>query len=62
MSYKIIILTLSLFFILGISMAQNPFPTPPPPPKSTPIDGGLSILLASGAVFGAKKLHDFRKK
>lgn len=28
------------------------------PPPCVPIDGGLSILLAAGAAFGGKKLHD----
>ncbi|MEL7146320.1 MAG: hypothetical protein AAFO69_08125 [Bacteroidota bacterium] len=30
------------------------------PPK-TPIDGGLSLLLAAGGVYGIKKLRDSRK-
>ena len=29
---------------------------------ATPIDGGLSILLAIGAAFGIKKNHRFEKK
>jgi hypothetical protein len=31
-------------------------------PPATPIDGGLSILLGAGAVYGAKKIFDGRKK
>jgi len=34
----------------------------PPPPPATPIDGGLSLLLAGGAAFGIKKILDSRKK
>jgi hypothetical protein len=30
-------------------------------PVGTPIDGGLSILLALGLGYGAKKVHDIRK-
>lgn len=29
---------------------------------SVPIDGGLSILVAAGIGYGAKRLHDQRKK
>ncbi len=29
---------------------------------NTPIDGGLSILLAAGVAYGAKKGYDMRKK
>jgi len=30
-------------------------------PPATPIDGGLSVLLAAGGVYGIKKIRDFRK-
>ena len=30
-------------------------------PPGTPIDGGLSLLLAAGGAYGAKKLMDKRK-
>ena len=31
-------------------------------PEPTPIDGGLTLLLAAGAGYGAKKWRDARKK
>lgn len=34
----------------------------PPAPPATPIDGGLSLLLAGSAVYGIKKVMDTRKK
>lgn len=34
----------------------------PPPPDDSPIDGGLSLLLAAGAAYGVKKYRDSRKK
>ncbi|MFK7952332.1 MAG: PID-CTERM protein-sorting domain-containing protein [Ekhidna sp.] len=43
----------SLLIILPV-MAQSP-------PPATPIDGGLSILLAAGGAYGLKKLKDARK-
>jgi hypothetical protein len=39
---------------------------PPPPPldgdADAPIDGGLSLLIAGGIGYGAKKIHAARKK
>lgn len=32
------------------------------PPPATPIDGGLSLLLAAGGAYGVKKIRDARKK
>jgi hypothetical protein len=32
------------------------------PPSGTPIDGGLSLVLGSCAIYGAKKIRDSRKK
>jgi hypothetical protein len=55
--YQKIIFTLSLFFIVGIALAQPPIPL-----TQAPIDGGLSILLAAGAAYGAKKVYDFKNK
>lgn len=34
----------------------------PDSPEDTPIDGGLSLLLAAGAAYGVKKYRDARKK
>jgi hypothetical protein len=34
----------------------------PDPPEDTPIDGGLSLLLAAGAAYGVKKYRDGKKK
>ncbi len=31
------------------------------PPASTPIDGGLSVLLAGGVAYGVKKIVKHRK-
>ena len=31
------------------------------PPPATPIDGGLSALLAVGGLYGLKKLRDRKK-
>jgi len=30
--------------------------------QDTPIDGGVSLLIAAGAMYGVKKIKDARKK
>jgi len=40
------------------AMAQPPVG---PPPNSTPIDGGLSLVIAACAGYGAKRIHDRKK-
>ncbi|MEQ9204966.1 MAG: hypothetical protein RLO09_20400 [Cyclobacteriaceae bacterium] len=50
-----IIFSLSLLFLMAIpALAQGA-------PPATPIDGGLSVLLAAGGAYGLKKLRDHRK-
>jgi hypothetical protein len=34
----------------------------PGPPDDTPIDGGVSLLLAAGVGYGVKKYRDAKKK
>jgi len=50
---KIILTTIALLSIT-VLFAQGA-------PPATPIDGGLSLLLAAGGVYGLKKLKDRRK-
>lgn len=50
---KIILAITTLLFILP-AMAQGA-------PPATPIDGGLSLLLAAVGIYGLKKLRDTRK-
>jgi hypothetical protein len=39
----------------------NPGGAPSGPTGAVPVDGGLSLLLAAGLGFGAKKAYDYRK-
>lgn len=34
---------------------------PPDDPVDVPVDGGLSVLLAAGIVYGTKKVYDKKK-
>jgi len=53
-TYKII-LFLGFIFLSSVLFAQGA-------PPATPIDGGLSILLAAGGAYGIKKMIASRKK
>jgi hypothetical protein len=53
------------FFILVISTTCFAGPPPPPggggpvcwPPPCIPIDGGITLLIAAGVIFGGSKLY-----
>ncbi len=51
-----ILLTLLACLVVTTTFAQGP-----PGPPATPIDGGLSLLLAGGVAYGAKKIRDHRR-
>jgi len=57
----------ALCFFLAFSV-WNATGQPPPPghgedeDQPAPVGGGLTILLAMGAAYGAKKVYDARKK
>lgn len=58
-SLKIIsILSLLLFFAMPV-LAQDGFGDPL---SDVPVDGGLTLLVAAGIGYGAKKIRDSRKK
>ncbi|MBZ0242409.1 MAG: hypothetical protein K8F24_04275 [Bacteroidales bacterium] len=66
---KLLLIGLLFMFATGL-MAQ----TPPPPPGgdgnnggnqtggNAPIGGGLGILLALGAAYGARKVYQFKQQ
>ncbi len=63
MKSKIVMKALIVFSVLMISLgaiAQPPDPLEDDP--GVPLDGGLSVLIAAGVGYGAKKIHDARKK
>ncbi len=50
-------ITLSIVALLSVTLIW----AQPDGPPATPIDGGLSLLLAAGGIYGVKKLRDLRK-
>jgi len=58
-----------LIFSLAFTLLVLPFlvkdasaQPPPPPPQDIPIDGGLFLLIAAGATYGARKLYKQQKE
>jgi len=52
---KLALIIIAVLFVIP-AMAQGPGG-----PPATPIDGGLSLLLAAGGLYGLKKIRDYRK-
>ena len=56
---------LCVLFSAATALAQlgsgGPGSTPVVDPATVPLDGGASLLLASGVAFGLKKLRERRK-
>lgn len=52
---------LMLGFVPGVSAAILVI-VPPEGSDEIPFDGGLSVLIAAGVAYGAKKAYDKRKK
>lgn len=50
------IILLVFFILLALPAVAQPGP------PATPIDGGLGLLLAGGAVYGIKKIREARTK
>ena len=50
------------FSALALAQAPSGGPGTDPDPVTTPIDGGVSLLLAGGVAYGIKRLRARRKK
>lgn len=55
------ILLAALLFISTTTIAKAQQPPDEPDPLNAPIDGGVSLLIAAGVAYGAKKAHEHRK-
>lgn len=47
----------SILLLVIVSLPAIAQGTPP----TTPIDGGLSVLLVTGGIYGIKKIGDFKR-
>ncbi len=59
MKRKVTILVIAAFLILAPGFMESAIAQPPPPDvdPEVPIDGGLTVLLVAGMVYGARKLR-----
>ena len=61
-------LLFAIFILANINLTFGGPPPPPPPtpgcwpPPCVPIDGGISLLIAAGAIYGGKKLYNHKKE
>lgn len=59
---RVRLIMLAMFMALAVPTVVFCQPMPDSNDVDTPIDGGISLLIAAGAVVGAKKIRDSRKK
>ncbi len=59
---KILSRVLMIIILSGITTFVIAQPGDPGDPPRIPIDAGASILLAAGALYGAKKIYDTTKQ
>ncbi|MEL6558707.1 MAG: hypothetical protein AAFQ94_11020 [Bacteroidota bacterium] len=59
MKNTLILITITIT-VFALIIPFNTFAQGAPP--ATPIDGGLSLLLAAGGVYSVKKINDSRKR
>jgi hypothetical protein len=52
----------TFLILLALGSLTNAQPAMPDEPNKAPIDGGISILLASGAALGAAKYKQLKKR
>lgn len=63
MKLKTLLTTLIIVCCLMYAPSLSAKPGDPgPDPDGVPLDGGVSILVAAGIAYGAKKAYDKRKK
>jgi hypothetical protein len=58
---KVILLSYLVFIGLIVNAQPDPGGDPGSAGGGVPVDGGLALLLAAGAGYGAKKAYDYRK-
>ena len=61
-TFHIKVIFVTVFITFTSAAIAQPEGNGSPAANDVPIDGGLSILLAAGVAYGAKKGYDKRKK
>ncbi|MCU0392359.1 MAG: hypothetical protein MUE81_14680 [Thermoflexibacter sp.] len=56
---NLFLLFATILYIIGDAFGQG---SDPIPPGEIPLDGGILGLLVAGALYGAKKIYDQKKK
>jgi hypothetical protein len=56
------ILSFMIAFMLPLALMAQPGNPGPDPDPQVPIDGGLSLLVAAGIGYAAKRAHDKKKE
>ena len=56
---KLLAFLFTMLLVCQPVIAQLPLDEPDP--LNAPIDGGVSLLIAAGVAYGAKKAHEHRK-
>ncbi|HEX6915391.1 MAG TPA: hypothetical protein VF145_09125 [Chitinophagaceae bacterium] len=54
----LLVLAITIFFSVAV-LAQG---DPPTDPLDVPLDGGLSVLIAAAAGYGARKAHQHHRE
>ncbi|MFT3946001.1 MAG: hypothetical protein QM763_10065 [Agriterribacter sp.] len=62
MKVKTLLTAVILVCALSYAPSLKAQPDPGGDPDAVPIDGGVSLLVAAGVAYGAKKAYDKRKK
>jgi len=64
MKKNVVRFALLMILVMGLSftLSAQPEDNEDPPNNDVPIDGGISILIAAGVGYGAKKMQQQRKK
>lgn len=58
-----VIITFLMFFLMSPLFTDTIIAQPPPPDaEDIPIDGGLSILVAAGIAYGARRIYKQQKE
>lgn len=62
LSLRLLVTFLLVGFTVNVCHADPIDPSTEDPGEAVPVDGGISLLLAAGVAYGAKKIVQLRRK